>query len=181
MSLDGQGQEAPESMDSLADFLVDNPEADESEEIEAATPDEADEASGDDPAEGDDEPSPEDDPEQTSHRKHKVTVKGEDGADQEIEVEEKELIDGYLRRADYTRKAQELGNREREVTQALATKHQEMQTHYLQQAQMARAARASRAGRPVADRARHTARASQARRAAEAGPRERASTGMDGA
>lgn len=126
-------------MDDLADFLVDNPEADESQETEEATPDEPDEGSGERAAEEGDEPS-EDEPEQESTRKHKVTVKGEDGADQEVEVDEKELIAGYQRHADYTRKTQELGNKEREITQVLAQKHQEAQGHYLQQAQMARLA-----------------------------------------
>lgn len=139
MLLDGQGADAPESMDDLAKFLVDNPEADEHEEEEAATQDEPEEGSDESTADEDEESS-EDEPEQQATRKHKVTVKGEDGADQEIEVEEKELIAGYQRHADYTRKTQELGNREREVTQALAAKHQEMQGHYLQQAQTARAA-----------------------------------------
>lgn len=132
-------------MDDLAEFLVDNPEADESQEEEEANPDEPEEDSDESTAD-DDEESSDDDAEQQATRKHKVTVKGEDGADQEIEVEEKELIAGYQRHADYTRKTQELGNKEREVTQALAQKHQEMQSHYVQQAQMARAAVAQLAG-----------------------------------
>lgn len=139
MSLNGQGGDTPESMDDLADFLVDNPEADASEEEEEANPDEPEEGSDESPDEEGEEPS-EEEADQPSARKHKVTVKGEDGADQEIEVEEKELIAGYQRHADYTRKTQELGNKEREITQTLAKKHQEVQTHYLQQAQMARAA-----------------------------------------
>ena len=143
MSLNGQGGDAPETMDDLADFLVDNPEADEFEEKEEAT-DESDEDSDESTAD-DDEESPED-AEQQATRKHKVTVKGEDGADQQIEVDEKELIAGYQRHADYTRKTQELGNKEREVTQALAQKHQQVQGHYMQQAQMARAAVAQLAG-----------------------------------
>lgn len=126
-------------MDDLADFLVDNPEADEFQEKEGATPDEPEEGSDESTAEGEEE-SPEDEPEQQATRKHKVTVKGEDGADQEVEVDEKELIAGYQRHADYTRKTQELGNKEREITKVLAQKHQEVQGHYVQQAHMARAA-----------------------------------------
>lgn len=145
MSLSGQGDNAPETMDDLAEFLVDNPEADESQEEEEATDDVSEEDADDSPAEDADDAS-EDEAEQTSSRKHKVTVKGEDGADQEIEVEEKELIAGYQRHADYTRKTQELGNKEREITQVLAKKHEEVQGYYLQQAQMARAAVAQLAG-----------------------------------
>lgn len=139
MSLNGQGDNAPESMDDLAEFLVDNPEADESEEVEEAATDAPDEDADDSPAEDADDAS-EDDAEQPSGRKFKVTVKGEDGADQTLEVDDKELVAGYQRHADYTRKTQELGNKEREITQVLAQKHQEMQSYYLQQAQMARAA-----------------------------------------
>ena len=139
MSLNGQGDNAPESMDDLADFLVDNPEADESEEVEEAATDAPDEDADDSPAE-DDEESSEDEAEQPSGRKFKVTVKGEDGADQTLEVDDKELIAGYQRHADYTRKTQELGNKEREITQVLAKKHEEVQSYYVQQAQMARAA-----------------------------------------
>lgn len=145
MSLTGQGQEAPETMDDLADFLVDNPEADAFEEEEGAEPDASEEDADESPAE-DDEESSEEDAEQPSSRKVKVTVKGEDGADQTLEVDEKELIAGYQRHADYTRKTQELSNREREITQVLAKKHEEVQSHYVQQAQMARAAIAQLAG-----------------------------------
>lgn len=139
MSLDGQGGNAPESMDDLADFLVDNPEADAFEEEEVAATDAPEEDADDSPAEDGEEPS-EDDAEQPSGRKFKVTVKGEDGADQTLEVDDKELIAGYQRHADYTRKTQELGNKEREITQVLAKKHEEVQGYYVQQAQMARAA-----------------------------------------
>lgn len=145
MSLSGQGDNAPETMDDLAEFLVDNPEADESEEEEAATEDAPEEDADDSPAEDADDAS-EDEAEQPSGRKHKVTVKGEDGADQEIEVEEKELIAGYQRHADYTRKTQELGNKEREITQVLAKKHEEVQSYYVQQAQVARSAIVQLAG-----------------------------------
>lgn len=150
MSLAGQADTSPVTTDDLAAFLTDNPDADQPTEEEEEAPSDApangaddDPASAPDPDDPDDPDAP---PAQTSDRKHKVTVKGEDGADQEIEVEEKELIAGYQRHADYTRKTQELGNKEREVTQALATKHQEMQSHYVQQAQLARTAIVQLAG-----------------------------------
>lgn len=146
MPIDGQADTGPENMDDLADFLVDNPEADEPEEEEVAeAPDE-----DDSPAEDDDESS-EDEAEQPSGRKFKVTVKGEDGADQTLEVDDKELIAGYQRHADYTRKTQELGSKEREITQVLAKKHEEVQSYYVQQAQMARVAVQQLAGLKSAD------------------------------
>lgn len=117
--IDGQADTGPESMDDLADFLVDNPEADAFEEQEVADAPDDD----DSPAEDADDAS-EDDAEQTSGRKFKVTVKGDDGADQTLEVDDKELIAGYQRHADYTRKTQELGSKEREITQVLAQKHE---------------------------------------------------------
>jgi hypothetical protein len=70
----------------------------------------------------------------------KSRSKAQTGRTQTIEVDEKELVAGYQRHADYTRKTQELADKEREVTQQVATKLEEGRTHYLQQAQLARAA-----------------------------------------
>jgi hypothetical protein len=140
----GQADEGPVSIDEVAQFLVDNPEADIEEgeqdppESEEDNPEgEQEEAPADEESEEEDSEKPK---EQTSGLKFKVPVKGEDGSDTTIEVDEKELIAGYQRHADYTRKTQDLANREREVTQQVATKLEEGRTHYLQQAQLARAA-----------------------------------------
>lgn len=146
----GQAEQAPATIDDLAEFLVDTPEADASdptEEEQSQTSDESiednsDEANDTDPAEDE---SPEEDEESEDAKKQtslkfKVPVKGEDGADTTIEVDEKELVAGYQRHSDYTRKTQELATREREVTQTVATKLQEGQNYYMQQAQMAHAA-----------------------------------------
>ena len=141
----------PETIDDLAAFLVDNSDADAAEptdEEKGQPSDESDEDNSDeaddntDPA---DDESPDEDEESEEAKKQtslkfKVPVKGEDGTDQTIEVDEKELVAGYQRHADYTRKTQELSNKEREVTQTVATKLQEGQNYYLQQAQMAHAA-----------------------------------------
>lgn len=146
----GQAEQAPASIDDLAQFLVDTPEADASDptdEEQGQTSDESlednsEEANDSDPA---DDESPEEDEESEEAKKQtslkfKVPVKGEDGADTTIEVDEKELVTGYQRHSDYTRKTQELATREREVTQTVATKLQEGQNYYMQQAQMAHAA-----------------------------------------
>ena len=145
MSLDnGQAGDSPGTTDDLAQFLVDNPEADTEEESQPS-----EESQEDNPEESTEEAPAEDEPEegesekpkeQTSGLKFKVPVKGEDGSDTSIEVDEKELIAGYQRHADYTRKTQELANREREVTQQVATKLEEGRSHYMQQAQLARTA-----------------------------------------
>ena len=146
MSLAGQADNSPVTTDDLADFLLDNPDVDqapeEDEEVQANAEESEDDTADDSPAaEESDE-----DAEQQSSRKVKVTVKGEDGADTTLEVDEKELVAGYQRHADYTRKTQELAKQEREITSVLASKHQEMQAHYTQQAQLARMAVAQLAG-----------------------------------
>jgi hypothetical protein len=136
------------SIDDVAQFLADNPDVDSdphdedeaanSEESQEDNPEEeTDDSPADDESEEDESEKPK---EQKSGLKFKVPVKGEDGSDTTIEVDEKELAAGYQRHADYTRKTQELANREREVTQQVATKLEEGRTHYLQQAQLARAA-----------------------------------------
>jgi len=111
----GHADSAPEAggVDDLAQFLADNPGSDEDEgnPADESTPDEdTDDAANDQPEESDeegDEPDePEEEPEETPkpERKIPVTIKGEDGSDQTIEVAEEELIKGYTRQADYTRK-----------------------------------------------------------------------------
>ena len=144
MGLNGQAGDSPESIDSLADFLADNPDgADEQEEL-TPNAEESDEDNSesenpeDAPAEDDDESS-ETAKEQPSAT-FEVVVKGEDGTDTTVKVDQKELISGYQRHADYTRKTTELANREREVTQVLAGKAEQQRDHYMQQAQLAHAA-----------------------------------------
>jgi hypothetical protein len=143
----GQADDGPVSIDDIAQFLVDNPEADTeeegnpSEESPEDNPEESAESAED--AASDDDPEKEESEqpkEKPSGLKFKVPVKGEDGSDTTIEVDEKELVAGYQRHADYTRKTQALADQEREITQQVASKLEEGRTHYLQQAQLARAA-----------------------------------------
>lgn len=145
----GQADDGPVSIDDVAQFLVDNPEADI--EDESANPEEPQEENSEGEEDAPAEDTPEEDeseekPKQTSGLKFKVPVKGEDGSDTTIEVDEKELIAGYQRHADYTRKTQALADQEREVTQKVAQKLEEGQAHYMQQAQLARAAVLQMAG-----------------------------------
>lgn len=143
----GQADDGPVSIDDVAQFLVDNPEADNEEGEQNS--EESQEDNSDESAEGAEDAASDDDSdkeyseepkEKPSGLKFKVPVKGEDGSDTTIEVDEKELIAGYQRHADYTRKTQDLADREREVTQQVATKLEEGRSHYMQQAQLARAA-----------------------------------------
>ena len=151
--MDGQAEMAPLSADDVAQFLIDNPEADGADDQQEQVPTDeststedtdAPETDDDSPDDADDESDEQPDP--TSGRKFKVTVKGEDGADLEQEVDEKELVAGYQRHADYTRKTQELARREEQAVEVVRAKVSEAQNHYVQQAQMAQALVARLAG-----------------------------------
>ena len=155
--MDGQADTAPVTADDVAAFLLDNPDAAGAEDQEEVKPT-ADAPEGEEPednadAETDDE-SPDDEdgddaedkPDSTSSRKFKVTIKGDDGADLEQEVDEKELIAGYTRHSDYTRKTQQLAQREEQATEVVRAKVSEAQNHAIQQAQMAQALVARIAG-----------------------------------
>ena len=151
--MDGQADLAPVSADEVAQFLIDNPDADGADEQEEIAPtdespsdEDTDEPETDDDSPDDGEEDPAAKPDPTSGRKFKVTVKGEDGADLETEVDEKELIAGYQRHADYSRKTAELARREEQATEIVRAKVTEAQTHYVQQAQMAQALVARLAG-----------------------------------
>lgn len=151
--MDGQADLAPVSADDVAQFLIDNPEADGADEQEEIAPtdespsdEDTDESKTDDDSPDDADDESDEQPDPTSGRKFKVTVKGEDGADLEQEVDEKELIAGYQRHADYSRKTAELARREEQATEIVRAKVTEAQTHYVQQAQMAQALVARLAG-----------------------------------
>ncbi len=137
----------PESIDSLAEFLEDNPDLESDGPSKTREPQNSDESSDEDTSEEETTENPDEEDEESSEDaegqpslKFKVPVKGEDGADTTLEVDEKELVAGYQRHADYTRKTQELANREREVTQVVSQRLQEGQNYYMQQAQIAQAA-----------------------------------------
>lgn len=146
--MDGQADTAPVTADDVAAFLLDNPDGtDEQEEVkpnadapEGEEPeDNADAEADDESPDDEDGDDAEDKPDPTSSRKFKVTIKGDDGADLEQEVDEKELIAGYTRHSDYTRKTQELARREEHAVEVVRGKVTEAQSHYVQQAQMAQA------------------------------------------
>jgi len=141
----GQADTSPETLDDLASFLVDNPEADEKEDkpnAEESDEDNSDSETDEDaPADDEDDESESEDAEkQTSDLKFKVPVKGEDGTESTVEVDQKELIAGYQRHSDYTRKTMELADKERQAFQVVTTKIEEGRNHYMQQAQLAHAA-----------------------------------------
>lgn len=143
-------------LDDLVNALADNPEAGEEEQAprgeeprrrrqDNSEADPADELEEDPEQPEEDDPedpdAPEEEPEEARQGlKFKVPVKGEDGADTTIEVDEKELIAGYQRHSDYTRKTMELANRQREAYEAVSQKLDEGRNYFIQQAQLAHVA-----------------------------------------
>ena len=163
--MDGHAESAPESggtINDLASFL-DTPDdqepteetgaeqlADELTAEEGDTSEEAndgqDEATDDEASEDDPDAEAEEDTKPAPERKVKVTLKNEDGTEVTEEVPEAELVKGYQRQADYTKKTQALAERESQAVEFLKTKHDEVRSHYLQQAEVTRAAVVQMAG-----------------------------------
>lgn len=153
--MSGHADTAPDSLSDLASFLGDTPDAespdedmehDESDDSTAEGDTEDEESDGQE--ESDDDESEDEEAEDTPapERKLKVTVKGDDGTDQEIEVDEAEVVKGYQRQADYTRKTQELAQREHQAVEILKAKHDEFAQDYLSKAEASRAAIVQLAG-----------------------------------
>ena len=138
--MSGQAESAPGSLDDLASFLEDKPIDGPDEQEDDANPredsqedpDEAESAVDESEAEATEEEA-EDQPSAV----FKVTVKGEDGADQTVEVDQKELIAGYQRQRDYTVKTQALAERERQAFEVVTSEIEKSRNHYMQQAQLA--------------------------------------------
>lgn len=72
-------------------------------------------------------------------RTFKVSVKGDDGADQTIEVNEKERAAGYLRHADFTRKTMELADQRRKVMELADNRMQTAEQAAMQEIQRSQA------------------------------------------
>ena len=138
--MNGQAESAPGNLDDLASFLEDKPlEAPDEQEDDAQPqadsqedPDEAESAVDESEAEATEEEA-----EDQLSATFKVTVKGEDGADQTLDVDQKELIAGYQRQRDYTVKTQALAERERQAFEVVTQEIEKSRAHYMQQAQMA--------------------------------------------
>lgn len=149
----GHADSAPEAgLEDLASFLSDTPEKEpDNEALNAESPpnedtDEDATTQQDDDEDTDEEPSEDEDAPPAPERKIKVTIKSDDGEEQELEVSEDELVKGYHRQQDYTRKTQALAERESQAVEFLKSKHDEFRQQYLSQAELARAAVANMAG-----------------------------------
>ena len=147
----GQADSAP-TLDNIASFLVDNPEADHDGEsalddapapradkapavrkpaqVAAPDPDEDPDADPDglddpdalDAPDADDPDAEPEEPDASQDTRHKVTIKGADGAEETLEVPTKELIAGYMRHSNYTAKAQELSQQKQQAFEIVSTK-----------------------------------------------------------
>jgi hypothetical protein len=144
--MDGHAENAPDTLSELADSLPDTLLGEPEQEEESQTSDESTEELSTDESENDgqdesaEDPEAEEEAEPTPDRKFKVTVKGENGADEELEVDESELVKGYQRQAHYTRNMQELAKRENDAVEFLTQKHQEVIQNYTKKAEASRAA-----------------------------------------
>jgi hypothetical protein len=100
--------------ESLAEQLaqVDNSEQPEGDSLPQAA-DEAQEADQDAPQQAEEADAEGEQPPEDSPAPRTLKVKGEDG--EEIEVPEDEVVKGYLRQSDYTRKTQELADQARQT------------------------------------------------------------------
>lgn len=156
MPPDGQADNtAPETLDDLAAFLVDNPldedqppkdaPAKKSAPPDTRAPKDTDKPDDDAAPAPDTEEEPEPDPDEeededadkdakpTSERKIKVTVKGDDGADEEREISESELVKGYMLQSDYSRKQAAANARETEVAQRTLGALETQRTRHVEQ------------------------------------------------
>ena len=151
---DGHAEQAPgtDGLADLASFIVDNPELesedDEDDTTADTSPDEdTEEDANDQPASEDDPVLPEDDEtDPAPDRKIKVSLKGDDGTEIETEVSEDELVKGYHRQSDYTKKMQALSEREGQAVQFLKSKHDEIRNQYTEQAEFYKTAVTQMAG-----------------------------------
>lgn len=140
MENSGQAPEAPTTTDDVAQFILDNDLMNDDEPSEEDNPiihSEEEESDPEEAPEEDEDPDAEPEPEQTSQKKYKVPVKGEDGAEEVLEVDEPELIRGYQRHAKFTQLAQGLAERERQAAEAVRGQVQTAREHYMQQTQTA--------------------------------------------
>jgi hypothetical protein len=149
--MDGHANAPETTINDLAALLSDTPEQEpeEQDDAELNADDSTDELDTEEEAneQTDEEESEESEEEEPApDRKIKVTVKGDDGIEVVDEVPESELVKGYQRQADYTRKTQALVERENQAVQMLQAKHQEIQSNYLHQAEVTRAAIVQMAG-----------------------------------
>ena len=142
--MDGQADNAPGNLDDLASFIEEQSPEDSDQQDSDAKPvedsEEQPEQEEDAVDESTDDESEDENAKDQPSVKYKVPIKGEDGSDTTIEVDQKELIAGYQRQADYTRKTQELAAKEGKAFEVVTTEIEKSRSYFMEQARLARAA-----------------------------------------
>lgn len=141
--------ESSGSLNELADFLSDSPE-EESTDKEIGNQSDESTAEGDTETEENDDSEDESEEDETEaapvEQKVTIKVKGDDGSEETLELTTDEIASGYMRQKAFTQKTQALAERETQAVEFLKSKHDEIRTQYLQQAESARMAVAQMAG-----------------------------------
>ena len=142
--MDGQADNAPGNLDDLASFIEEqSPEDSDQQDSDANPVEDSEEQPEQDESAVDESTDDESEDENAKDQpgvKFKVPIKGEDGSDTTIEVDQKELIAGYQRQADYTRKTQELAAKEGKAFEVVTTEIEKSRSYFMEQARLARAA-----------------------------------------
>ncbi len=137
--------QAADSIDELASFLGGEPEKAHVDEEQADDDSQPEDREGEaDPEESEGEES-DDEPEEES-RKIKVPVKDEDGQESIEEIDEKELVSGYMRQKAFTQKTMELSAKEKQATEVVQQRVTEASQYAMEQARLAKSMIAQLAG-----------------------------------
>ena len=132
--------QAADSIDDLASFINGEPEKAQEEDEQADETSQPEDEEGED-QEDVEESTEEDEAEaESAPRKIKVPVKDESGQDTGTEeVDESELISGYMRQKAFTQKTMELSAKEKQATEIVQQRVTEASQYALQQAEAAKA------------------------------------------
>jgi len=133
----------PIGLDDLAEFVKNKQEIAPLDDDEGTTADPAPDE--DNAEEATDEPDEAEEAEPTPVEKITVKVKGKDG-EETLELTHDEIAASYLRQSDYTRKTQELSEREGQAVTFLKNKHDELRSQYTEQAEFYKQAVTQMAG-----------------------------------
>ena len=133
----------PTGLEDLASMIEEDPETESTIDDEGENAEDApDEDNADDADDEQDDPETD---EPAPVEKITVKVKGKDG-EETLELTHDEIAASYLRQSDYTRKTQELSEREGQAVQFLKTKHDQIRNQYTEQAEFYKQAVTQMAG-----------------------------------
>lgn len=142
--MDGQAETAPDELSLVNDIFSDAEPTEEAPQDGQAAEDETPAVEAE--AEEESQEETEEEAEPTPERKIKVAIKDDNGQESTLEIDESELVKGYHRQADYTRKTQALAEREQQAAQVFHQEYSKARDSYLQKAEFATQAIARMAG-----------------------------------